>query len=170
MGLEERTQSKTIGDFTYEVTPLPFGVGRKALMRLVKIMSPVLAGAFSGQGNAMSAAAATGASAKAASAAASAASAAGAFGALPDAMTDADLEFFAKTFGDTTRFSSESNPKKLVLTSDNQELHFAGRYLEFAQWLIFCIEVNYKGFFTGMGSLNGGGGIGDLFSPSQTPS
>ena len=33
------------------------------------------------------------------------------------------------------------------------ELHFSGEYGELMGWLLFCLEVNYKSFFDGLGGV-----------------
>src|SRR6266850_8262074 len=119
MGLEERKQSRAIEGVTYEVTPLPFGVGQKALMRTIKVVSPILAAAFR-----------AGVDTK------DPTFYAGLFEALPSALTDEDLTWFAKVFGDASVYLE--NGKNVPLVPSNQELHFAGRYMEFFKWLIFC--------------------------------
>ncbi len=136
MGLEERTQEREINGVNYSVTPLPFGVGRKTLMRLVKIISPIAAAAFRGDN-------------------------AGVFEALPLALTDDDVEYFAKIFGQQSRYLEDGNWKPLLPA--NQEMHFAGRYAEFVKWLVFSIEVNFGGFFSG----KSGEGLADLLKVIQ---
>ena len=34
--------------------------------------------------------------------------------------------------------------------------HFAGRYMEMVQWLAFCVQVNFQGFFKGSSSAANG--------------
>jgi hypothetical protein len=126
MGLEERTQSKEIGGILYEVTPLPFGVGQKALVRLVKLASPVLSALLAEGGNKALAGAA-------------------AIKQLPGVLTEEDLAYFAKTFGTASKYQNDNAMIPLVV--QNQELHFAGRYSEFFDWIAFSIEVNYGSFF-----------------------
>ena len=124
MGLEERQQEKEIDGTLYRVTPLPFGIGQKALMRLLKVLSPVLSAALSdnSQGAMLSA--------------------------IPGALTEDDLAWFARTFGDASFY--QEGGKWVPLVTKNQELHFAGRYETFFRWLIFSIEVNFSGFFSGL--------------------
>lgn len=129
MGLEERKQSKEIGDTLYEVTPVPFGVGRAALVRLVKKLSPVMSSMLKEESKqAMTAAV---------------------LEAIPGALDESDLKFFSNLFGPYTTIS-KSGVEPLKLTDTQQELHFAGGYLEYIQWLVFACEVNFGGFFTGI--------------------
>ncbi len=138
MGLEERKQTKEIDGVTYEVTPLPFGVGQKTLMRTIKIMSPIMSAMMKGGTQAQGVALA--------------------LEALPIALSDADVTYFGETFGKASRY--QDGDKWVPLLSSTQELHFAGRYLAFMQWITFCLEVNFKSFFS---SMKDGGGLGDLF-------
>ena len=130
MGLEERRQERDIEGVIYEVTPLPFGIGRKMLMRLVKIAGPVLGAAASKDGSKTIAA-------------------------IADAMSDDDVAAFADAFGKSSKY--KDGDKWVPLVEQNRELHFAGRYLEFLRWLMFCAEVNYAPFFNGLMKGNAGG-------------
>lgn len=141
MSLSDKNQEKEIDGFTYVVTPLPFGVGRQALMRLIRVVSPVFSAALGG-GKVEAAI----------------------FNALPLALSDDDVVYFAKVFGDASRY--KDGEKLVPLVSQNQELHFAARYKAFLQWLIFCVEVNYKDFFV---SSMSGSGVAD-FMATLTPS
>jgi hypothetical protein len=142
MGLEDRKVSKTIDGVVYEVTPLPFGVGRKALMRAIRIVSPIISAAFK-EGDPRATAAAI-------------------FDVLPDALSDEDVEYFAQTFGPYSQFQSGTEPTKL--TTAQQDLHFAGRYYAFMQWLLFCFEANFADFFSG---IKNGAGIGALLKMAK---
>src|SRR5262245_27205547 len=112
MGLEEKRQTREIDGVTYAVTPLPFGVGQKALIRTLKVLSPIMAAALKDRANG-----ATGAAI---------------FETLPGALTEEDVAWFAKVFGDASQFQLEG--KWIPLLVDQQELHFAGRYLAFFKW------------------------------------
>lgn len=144
MGLEERRQTKEIGGVTYQVTPVPFGVGRVALVRLLKIVSPVLSEAFKQSSNQ--------------------AMAAGVLSVLPSSLSDDDISYYAKLFGPYSEFMNGS--EWIKLTDAQQDLHFAGKYYEFLEWLLFAISVNYAPFFSGI--LKGGAGGGLLRTMAPT--
>jgi len=126
--LEDKKQTRDIDGTTYEVTPLPFGIGRKALKRTVDVLAPLVAAAFEGEGKA---------------------GIGKVFDALPDALSDADLDFFSETFGNASRYLDTQTGNMVPLVKANQELHFAGEYLRFFKWLTFSLEVNFAGFFAG---------------------
>jgi len=127
MGLEERIQQRTIDGTTYEVTPLTFGVGHKALLRFIKIAGPLLSAALEGKEGGYENAAAS------------------IFKVLPAVLTEEDIAYFSREFGLRTRYQDGS--KWVPLVAENQEIHFAGRYSAFFGWMRFCIEVNFGGFF-----------------------
>lgn len=138
MGLEDRKQSKTLDGVVYEVTPLPFGVGKTALMRLLKIASPVLSGVFKenttqGMASAL-------------------------FGSLPEHLSDEDVSYFAGLFGPYSQYQDESG-NWIKLVTGAQDMHFSGRYMAFLQWLIFACEVNFADFFRGITAAGGGAGL-----------
>ncbi len=137
MGLEERKQTVEIDGTVYEITPVPFGVGRPALMRLIRIISPIFAAAMKQQGRD----AAIGA----------------VFEALPTALADEDVVYFEKLFGPYSQFQHGSEWIKLV--DAQRELHFAGRYLVFARWLVACMRCNFGDFFIGITSGDAFGGL-----------
>jgi len=137
MGLEERKQAKQIGDTLYEVTPVPLAVGRAALVVLVKKLAPVMASILKETTKESMTAAI--------------------LGALPSVLDDADFKHFSALFGPHTDITKPGAVESLKLTIAQQDLHFAGQYLEYLEWLKFACEVNYGNFFSGM--LKGAGGL-----------
>jgi hypothetical protein len=135
MPVELQKQTKEIDGVTYEVTPLPFGVGQKALMRFLRIAAPLLAAATEESKNQMALGAAV-------------------MKAIPAVISEADLDYFSEQFGNYSRYAHDG--KMVPLVKVNQETHFAGKYYEFFQWLVFCLEVNFSGFFAGI--MRGGSG------------
>jgi len=132
--IDEREEEREIGGVAYKSKPVMFSEGLKALLRLTKILTPILAATVRETGLARIA---------------------GAAESLGLALTDADVEYFRNLFGTASwyREDSEQGSKWVPLLrngkADNQEMHFKGRYLEFLRWLIFNIEVNFGGFFDG---------------------
>jgi hypothetical protein len=124
MGILERQQQRDIDGVVYIVNPLPFGIGKKALLRFTKIAGPVLAAAVGKDG------------------------AAGAIAAIVGALTDVDLDYFASTFGNASWYVD--GEKNVPLVTNNQADHFDGRYEAFFEWLAFSVEVNFRPFFSAM--------------------
>ena len=73
------------------------------------------------------------------------AAAAAALQILPDVLSDDDVDYFAKTFGSSSRY--QNGDKMTPLIDANREAHFSGKYMAFYEWLAFCIEVNFSSFF-----------------------
>lgn len=126
MGLEERIQEKLIDGVNYQVSPMAFGVGRQALLRFIKLASPIMSSVLENKGSMETAAAA-------------------ALRVLPAVLSEEDLKYFATEFGRYSRYQHDN--KWVPLPPENQELHFAGRYSAFFGWLAFSIEVNFGPFF-----------------------
>lgn len=131
MDLMDQKQEREIGGVKYQAWPLPFGVARPALVRLIGLSKPLLAGYLRGTDKADKLA--------------------GFLDALQ--FTDDDLKYFSDKFGDASRFQSGDQWAPLV--AGVQDQHFAGRLLEYFQWLTFCIEVNFASFFVGVKSGSG---------------
>lgn len=129
MGLDEKAQTRTIGDDVYRVHPVAFGVGRKALIKLVKIVAPMLAAASApGTKDDKIAALLT---------------------ALPESLSEDDVEYFADVMG-AASWIDHADGRQQALVKQNRELLFGHKYLEFFQWLGFALEVNYAPFFSGV--------------------
>jgi hypothetical protein len=127
INLRERTETRVIEGVTYRCWPVPFGVGRPLLVRAFKAVAPAFAAAFrSGAGDG---------------------GMASALEAIAGSLDDADVAKFAASFGDAAEY--EEDDKSIPLVSRNQDLHFAGRYDVFLQWLMFAMEVNgFARFFS----------------------
>lgn len=124
MGLDEKKQQKEIGGVKYDMIPLGFAIGRPMLVRLIGIISPILGASAQGGG--------------------------AVFDALPRCLSDDDIKYLAKNFGNASWYYRDDEQTAIPLVEENQNEHFAGRYLEFVQWLTFGCEVNFKGFFVGI--------------------
>lgn len=144
MGLDSKAIEREIDGVTYKVWPIPFGVGRPVLIRLLGVLSPVLAGVFK-------------ASTKEGMAAA-------VFDSLPSVLSDADLSYFSKVFGDAAQFKNERGDWQ-PLVEKNQGDHFAGRYLAFFQWIVLACEVNYASFFAGIKNGASADGLLRMMTP-----
>src|SRR5260221_238600 len=129
MGLEERAQQRELDGFTYEVTPVLMGVGRPALIRFMKLAQPVLDELI---------AAAKGDTIVALKSA---------LRVFVERVTDEDCDYFSKTFGPSSKFlipmdQTGGEERWVVLVKAQQDMHFAGRYMQYIDWLTFCMEVN----------------------------
>jgi hypothetical protein len=127
VGIEERRQERIIDGYTYSVVPLPTAAGLQALDRFKNVAAPLIAGFLSSETTGLEGAAAA------------------AMEMLPKAISYADVAYFQKVFGDTSVYID--GEKKVPLTVGNQEIHFSGRYMALFDWLAFCMEVNFRGFF-----------------------
>jgi hypothetical protein len=124
---------KEIGGVTYRTTPLAFSVGLPLLKRLIDIVAPVAAAALRGPTEAHMVA--------------------NILETLPQLLTEKDLDRFANAFGPVSSYLNDAGQWVSLVKNakvDNREIHFTGRYLEFMQWLLFCVEVNFKGFLGGV--------------------
>jgi hypothetical protein len=135
---------KEIGGVTYRTRPLAFSVGLPLLKRLIDVVAPVVAAGLRG-GRAQAAA--------------------NILDVLPQAFTEKDVERFADAFGKVSQYLDADSGQWVTLIKnpkiDNRERHFTGRYLEFMQWLFFCVEVNFAGFFGGATKAKSEGDEGD---------
>lgn len=120
-----KVEERKIGDSTYKVSQLGAIKGRSVMLRLTKCLGPALVGLASRETLKAS---------------------------IPDLLANMDIEE-----EDLTYFCDSFAEKTFVVTPDGKmprldnvfDLHFAGRYMEMIQWLGFCLEVNYAGFFRG---------------------
>lgn len=130
MGVEDKMQEREIGGVVYKTHPLPFEEGIKALLRFIRVLSPVLSAAFSQ--------------------ASKSDAVAGVFAALPTVLTDDDVKWFAEKFGQAAWYKGDSEDQWVPLVTKNRPEHFELRYLEYFQWIGFCAEVNFAPFFSGI--------------------
>jgi hypothetical protein len=74
-------------------------------------------------------------------------------------LQEADLEFVVSEFGTTTELDvgGTGEDKRVPLNVQRQELHFAGRYAAMFRWVGFCLEVNYRDFFSASGTSTASG-------------
>jgi hypothetical protein len=125
MSLEAQKQERTIGSDRYWVQPVPFEIGRKALVSLIKLFGGALMGGAS----------------------------AAAIAQIVNAIDDDKIENFAEIFGKASwveAMGPDGGPVEKPLVRTNRTLHFEGKYYEFSKWLAFCVEVNYGPFFVGI--------------------
>ena len=142
--LSTKAIEEEIDGVMYKVWPLPFSVGRPALVRLLGVLSPILSGVFKAQSEAGQAAAL--------------------FEALPAALTDADLAYFGKVFGDASQYRTASGDWAPLIEKIQAE-HFADRYFAYFRWIALAARCNYAGFFAGIKSGASAGGLFQMMTP-----
>lgn len=119
---------QTIGAFTYTCMPLTAVPGRRAFVRLAKVLGPALgAAAMAAEGDEGGMVAA--------------------FAGLVQHLSEDDVDYFCDLFGAscTVRIGKED-----PLVKDIFETHFMGRYLDMFKWLAFCVMTNFGDFFAGL--------------------
>ncbi|MBS2020454.1 MAG: hypothetical protein JST00_46785 [Deltaproteobacteria bacterium] len=124
-----KQEEKIIGGYRYKVTQLDAVKGRRAFMRLMKVVGPAYSkGATSGIE--------------------------GALEDLVSRLSEDDVDHFCDVFAKTTQVSGgDLTEGREPFLRDIFMFHFAGRYLEMVQWLVFCCEVNFASFFAQAASL-----------------
>lgn len=141
-----KQESVTINGTEYEITQLPYSVGRKLLLRLYKVMGPTLAATAAKApdlGDVKSLGdisverllpALTGGAA-----------------ALADNLSEKDFEYMVDTLAGYTKVSNGEGG--FLPLKQEMEFLFAGNYMEQFQWLGMALKVNYLGFMKGRGLL-----------------
>jgi hypothetical protein len=66
-----------------------------------------------------------------------------------ESLNEADLTFLCTTFAKLTTFNVGDGKEPLLSTFFDE--HFSASYDTLLQWLVFCLEVNYKSLFLGLG-------------------
>lgn len=123
---ESKAQERTIGDHDYRVLPVGIDEGIPALVRLIKIASPLFGALTQADLPRL-------------------------FEVLPTVLDDKDVLYFAELFGKVSFYANDGKWVPLISRPHNhRSLHFAGDYLQFLRWIIFNIEVNFGGFFGGV--------------------
>jgi hypothetical protein len=142
-----KSESTTINGNTYEVTQLPYTLGQRLLMRLIKTLGPAFADALAQAPdvdpgtdlmsvNITQLAPAIGAAVRA----------------VTSQLSEADLDFAVATLAEYSKIKRPTDSMSVPLKGE-MEFHYAGNYAELAQWLGFALKVNYGGFFRGQGSV-----------------
>lgn len=117
-----KTESKTIEGTTYDVSQLDASTGSKMLVRLGKLIGPVLIELAKGNEADLGAALAN--------------------------ISDADLDIINDTFAKATvvHLGGDQAPQLSRVFAT----HFAGNYGAMFEWLKFSVEVNYGNFLGGV--------------------
>lgn len=73
-----------------------------------------------------------------------------ALGAILENLEESDADYFIATFD---KYTSVRIGDKTPPLADIFDAHFISEYLEMLGWLKFAMEVNFAGFFSGVGGL-----------------
>lgn len=119
--MARKTESKRIGDATYEVNALGAIEGRVVLTRLIKCAGPAIASGEAGLG--------------------------AVFKALADSLKEDDLAFLCDRFAAVTHVTLASGKSPSLV--DVFDEHFSCNYLAMGEWLAFCFQLNFSSFFDG---------------------
>jgi hypothetical protein len=131
-------KTKSIGAHDYTVEPHGAIKGRAILLRLAKVVGPALSGVTKDNwGDKLSQ--------------------------LFGNLSEDDLTFFCNEFAAKTMVSTPDGGQ--LLLSKVFDVHFQDAYLELLQWLGFCVEVNFGGFFRGAAAQI----KGSAASPAEAP-
>lgn len=142
-----KTERKMIGEYEYAVTQLDAVKGSRVFTRLTKILAPAIVGLSSASTQIKGTKPAdvddvTGSKMFEA------------LGKLAENLTEADVDFFRECFAASTdvmitdeQTGKQRSPKLSTIFG----LHFAGKYDEMIEWLVFCFEVNFGSFFVQIG-------------------
>lgn len=123
-------KSKSIGGYTYKVTTLPATVGSSVLTKTFNSVGPAFKSA-DGLGGLET------------------------IGSLFEHLKEDTVRFLCDTFSAQTIVTGGDYGSKEPMLSDVFDVHFAGKYQDLLQWLLFCFEVNFSGFFAGLGQTIG---------------
>lgn len=137
MGRECR-ESGMIDGFTYKVTQLGAKEGRRVFARLVSTLGGAVGALAKEVMNASEGKQEGGVDA------------AQGVASFADRITPETLDFFCDTFSTYTLICHGATEQPMAREFDD---HFAGRYAQMVQWLIFCIEVNFGSFLKGLGDI-----------------
>lgn len=124
--MQFKTESKRLGSHIYTVTQLNAVTGRRALLRLSKILGPAFTEGLRG-GQAAS------------------------YSAIASNLTENDLDYFCDLLSAQTsvrggEYAEAAEPQLDKVFAE----HFADNYFELLEWLSFALEVNFSSFFRGL--------------------
>ena len=137
------SETTTINGRTYEVTKLPYKLGKKILLILYRTVGPAAAEALAKAPEGNLADIQVRHLAPAFSAA---------VGGLAERLEEKDFDLVVDTMAQYTKISKEG-ASNLIPLKGEIEFHFSGNYGELFKWLGFALRVNYSGFSGEHGSL-----------------
>ncbi len=136
------TETRKIGDRHFEVRALPAKMGRKALLRLTKKLGPAVAAMLDGRDatglegvNLMDL------------------DVSGAIRTLAQDLEEGDMEYFCDLFAAYTAAEVSPGTGQMMELGKGTtfDMLFSQHYEVMLQWLWFCLEVNFGGFFGALG-------------------
>jgi hypothetical protein len=141
MALE--SDKRTIGNYTYEVGQLGSRQARQTLLRVNRMLGPVLTTLMVGLKPGLTE------EGLEAEVKANALDRMGAIAAaIGKNVSEEDLEYLCETFGKVS-FVHMDGGKRFQLDLEKQETHFAGNTLNLFKWLAFALQWNYADFLVG---------------------
>lgn len=124
------SQKRVIGDYEYEVSPLGAREASRVLTRVLSKLGASVQNISSKDATAM-------------------------LGAIAQHVSEDDVDYIIGKFIPCTRVNLHANQPASLLTPSLFDTHFSQRSLEMFQWIAFCFEVNFSGFFEGLRSKLG---------------
>lgn len=121
-----KSDSKQIGNHTYTVTQFGAREGGRVFIRITRLLGPAIGGGAEGGAAAM-------------------------IGQLSTALDESDFDSLCDTFAAATMVTGGDYGAKQPQLKAVFDDHFAGRYDELLEWLLFAFEVNYGSFLGALG-------------------
>ncbi len=120
------TKQKQIGDYTYAVTQFGAKQGGRVMIRLLKIVGGAAGEAMKGDNEFdMSTVGSM-------------------ITNLAETLQEDDFDYLCETFAAASTVQGGEFPNPIPLTTEGVfDLHFAGKYLELGQWLLFAVDANF---------------------------
>ena len=142
-----KTLTKVIGNHRYEVRQLGTTEAEELLVRLVKVLGPVLGALLEDVGGIKSPKGIKSIMDM------DITTVSKALHELGMRLTVEDLRHARTVFGNASTVHMPDG-KAFPMTLEQQELHWCGRFSDMFKWLGFCLEVSYGDFFGGAGLIN----------------
>lgn len=123
-----KNETRQIGSYSYKVTALNALDGRKAFVRLVKLVGPAISAFGAGNSND---------------------DLLKGLSTFASNLDEADFEFFCNKFSPVTDVSGGELGEQPRTLEKVFMTHFSANYFEMCEWLAFAFEVNFSSFFAG---------------------
>lgn len=160
-----QTKNRIIGNHKYEVRQLGTSEAEELLVRLVRVLGPVLGALLEDVGGGIK-------SPKGIKSLLDmdVTTVSKALHELGMRLTVEDLRHLRTVFGNAS-VCHQPDGKALPMKLEYQELHWCGRISDMFKWLGFCLEVNYSDFFGGAGLISKAvGAVAEVKPSSPSPS
>jgi hypothetical protein len=126
-----KTSTVELQSKTFRITQLSFQNGRKVLLRMSRVLAPLLAARGSSNESEI-------------------------VEALSSALSntsDEDLAFYTEKFGECCEYVQDGDKARRMNREDVQDELFAGNYSLYLLWLKECAVCNFSDFFGGSGHV-----------------